>query len=550
MKIAFFLAGLLETGSGAENFFIESTKNLSLFHNVQADVISMNKNFTYKILPFLSLYYRKKMKIRCKKSRSQITTCLGKAHYYSCKSVNDLKYKLRQYDIIYSKNEIIEACLLKFIGYHNLPPVFFGIHTPHFYTKARSWQAKLHNLLYNSCLYRWLISGCVGLHVSNKSDINILKNQFPNKKIELIYYPFSIEIFKKQKAKFHYVFDKSKTNIIFLGRLTEQKGINDLVRIITKINDQKDYQKKIIFNIVGDGEEADKILLLNKQHPNINFLGWVEAKFIPNILKSNNLLISCSLWETFPYNIIEAQAMNLPVIAYNIPGIKDIVVNRKTGILVNNPDQFIKALTNFINGKYKFHQIDTLIKKRVDPKIIYPKLLKFLTSEKMSKKLNFGCGRGIKKDYINVDITPFEGVDYVFNFNQFPYPFPNDEFDFIYADNILEHLEDIPKVMRELHRIAKNNALVQIVVPYYHCYGAFNDVTHKHYFSPLSFEPFYKKNTRANYFIKEKFELKELKLIPTRLGKIFLFDFIRRPLSFILGQIYQSINITLIVKKQ
>ncbi|KKS42407.1 MAG: hypothetical protein UV02_C0015G0011 [Candidatus Kuenenbacteria bacterium GW2011_GWA2_42_15] len=164
------------------------------------------------------------------------------------------------------------------------------------------------------------------------------------------------------------------------------------------------------------------------------------------------------------------------------------------------------------------------------------------------KKLNFGCGQDIKPDYINIDISQFKGVDKTFDFNIFPYSFNNNEFGEIYSSNVLEHLDDIPRVMKELHRITQADGIIRMIVPYYNCYGAFNDLTHKHYFSHLSFEPFYKK-TSANYSIQEKFELVSLKLIPTRLGKIFLFDFIRLPLSFIFGQIIQAIDLTLIVKK-
>lgn len=165
------------------------------------------------------------------------------------------------------------------------------------------------------------------------------------------------------------------------------------------------------------------------------------------------------------------------------------------------------------------------------------------------KKLNFGCGKDIKNGYINADIVQFDGTDKVFDFNVFPYPFSDNEFDEIIADNVLEHLDDIPAVMKELHRITKSDGTMRIIVPYYNCYGAYNDITHKHYFSHLSFEPFYRKNTRGNYFIKEYFKLKKLKLIPTRLGKFLLFDFLRLPLSFVFGQVIQSIDITLTAKK-
>lgn len=164
-------------------------------------------------------------------------------------------------------------------------------------------------------------------------------------------------------------------------------------------------------------------------------------------------------------------------------------------------------------------------------------------------KLNFGCGQDIKKGYVNVDITPFKGVDKAFDFNMHPYPFRVNQFDEIFADNIIEHLHNIPDVMSDLHRITKPGGKIRIIVPYYNSYGAYNDVTHTHYFSHLSFEPFYKPNSRGNYFIKEKFQLAKLNLVPTRFGKLLLFNFIRQPLSYIFGQIIQTIDITLIVKK-
>lgn len=164
------------------------------------------------------------------------------------------------------------------------------------------------------------------------------------------------------------------------------------------------------------------------------------------------------------------------------------------------------------------------------------------------KRLNFGCGKDIKKGYINVDITNFKGVDKMFDFNVFPYPFNDNEFDIIYSDNVLEHLDSIPSVMKELHRITKPKGIIRIIVPYYNCYGNANDITHKHSFSHLAFEPFYKE-CRSNYFIKERFLLKKFQLIPTRLGQLFLFDFLRKPLSFILGQIIKAIDITLIIEK-
>jgi SAM-dependent methyltransferase len=165
------------------------------------------------------------------------------------------------------------------------------------------------------------------------------------------------------------------------------------------------------------------------------------------------------------------------------------------------------------------------------------------------KKLNFGCGKDVKEGYLNADICKLPGVDLKFNFDEFPYPFPDNEFGYIFSDNVIEHLDDIPRVFKELHRISSDGAEIRIIVPHYNGYGAYNDVTHRHYFSHKAFEPFYNHVEKANYLIDERYDLKELKLVPTRFGALLLHDSIRIPVSYFIGQVFKVIDMTLIVRK-
>ena len=59
------------------------------------------------------------------------------------------------------------------------------------------------------------------------------------------------------------------------------------------------------------------------------------------------------------------------------------------------------------------------------------------------KKLNLGSGEDIKKDYVNLDAVKLKGVDIVYNLNKYPWPLKDNEFDFIYCNNVLEHLDSI-----------------------------------------------------------------------------------------------------------
>ncbi len=65
-------------------------------------------------------------------------------------------------------------------------------------------------------------------------------------------------------------------------------------------------------------------------------------------------------------------------------------------------------------------------------------------------KLNMGCGKDILRGYINVDLRPLPGIDVAHDLNRFPYPFKDNTFDEIYCNNILEHLDDIVRIMEEM----------------------------------------------------------------------------------------------------
>lgn len=62
-------------------------------------------------------------------------------------------------------------------------------------------------------------------------------------------------------------------------------------------------------------------------------------------------------------------------------------------------------------------------------------------------RLHLGCGTTYKRGYLNVDIVPGLG-DMVIDLNQIPYPFEENSVDEILAENILEHLVDIPRVVK------------------------------------------------------------------------------------------------------
>ena len=104
--------------------------------------------------------------------------------------------------------------------------------------------------------------------------------------------------------------------------------------------------------------------------------------------------------------------------------------------------------------------------------------------------LNLGSGRRYVHGAVNVDITPDTAPDVVHDLDDRPWPFPDDSFDEIHGIDVLEHLADVVGAMQELHRVARADATVKIVVPHFSSPNAYTDPTHERQFGAFSFDYF------------------------------------------------------------
>jgi ubiquinone/menaquinone biosynthesis C-methylase UbiE len=97
------------------------------------------------------------------------------------------------------------------------------------------------------------------------------------------------------------------------------------------------------------------------------------------------------------------------------------------------------------------------------------------------KKLNLGCGNDYRKGWINLDFNKDVKADFYCDING-KLPFNDNEFDYIYIDNVLEHIKEILNLFDELYRISKDGAIFEIYVPHYSGIYALKHLTHYHYF--------------------------------------------------------------------
>jgi SAM-dependent methyltransferase len=104
--------------------------------------------------------------------------------------------------------------------------------------------------------------------------------------------------------------------------------------------------------------------------------------------------------------------------------------------------------------------------------------------------INLGCGELNFPNCFNVDLRQTSIVNQIVDLSKHPWPFENEQYDNVYAYDIIEHLEDVISCMEEIHRIIKPNGKVYIRTSYWKMESAFVDPTHRHFFTLRSFDYF------------------------------------------------------------
>jgi SAM-dependent methyltransferase len=106
------------------------------------------------------------------------------------------------------------------------------------------------------------------------------------------------------------------------------------------------------------------------------------------------------------------------------------------------------------------------------------------------RALDVGCGSRKLPGAVGIDILRMPEVDIVHNLSIFPWPLGENEFDVILMSHVLEHMDDLLRVLSEVHRISRSGAHIIIRVPYFRSTDAYTDPTHRHFFTSHSLDYF------------------------------------------------------------
>lgn len=161
---------------------------------------------------------------------------------------------------------------------------------------------------------------------STKQDITLWG--IPPKNVAVVHNGINI-LKRKSLSK-----EKKKT-AIFLGAISKDKGTEDAIYIFKEIDN---YEKGWQFWVVGKSDLiylkiiknlAKNLGIFNK----INFFGYVSERKKFVLLSKAHILVNPSIREGWGLTVIEAAGVGTPTVGYNVSGLRDSIIDRKTGIL-------------------------------------------------------------------------------------------------------------------------------------------------------------------------------------------------------------------------
>lgn len=164
---------------------------------------------------------------------------------------------------------------------------------------------------------------------STKKDMEELN--VSNEEINVIYPGVDLQKMKPAKKS-------KKPMVLYLGRLKEYKSVDHFVKAARYVlNEVPNAQ----FIVAGDGEEKTRLKELTRKlgiQERVKFLGKVSDKEKVKLYQEAWVFVNPSYMEGWGITTIEANACGTPVIAADVPGLRDSVNNPHTGFLVKYGD--------------------------------------------------------------------------------------------------------------------------------------------------------------------------------------------------------------------
>jgi len=154
-------------------------------------------------------------------------------------------------------------------------------------------------------------------------------------------------------------------------------------------------------------------------------------------------------------------------------------------------------------------------------------------------KLNLGCGDDYRQGWHNVDVREAVGPDERVDLNQTPWPWPDNSFELVLMDNVIEHLDDRLAALQELHRITHSWGEIVLRFPHWNSAGHYTCPSHTNTLTNRTFE---------NYEVADLFTVREVSARRVRFGRL-LPESAALWLGDHIGHLVSEVEVTLDVQK-
>ena len=150
-------------------------------------------------------------------------------------------------------------------------------------------------------------------------------------KCECIYIPNMLDNIPKRLAPL------DENRIISVGRLSQEKGYMDLLKIFNQLSKK---HKNWHLDIIGDGPERDKLeeyIKTKELQEKVTLHGFRDKDYIDKMLHQASLYVMTSYTESFGIVLLEAMSHGIPCVAFSsAEGAKEIISSGKNGYLIKN----------------------------------------------------------------------------------------------------------------------------------------------------------------------------------------------------------------------
>jgi len=146
-----------------------------------------------------------------------------------------------------------------------------------------------------------------------------------------------------------------KLDLLSVGRLTPEKGLDYLIKALPLIIKKNDLPLKL--TIVGGGrfkDNMEELILSYGLSGYINLKGYVPfGPELLNIYTSSDIFILPSHTEGIPKTLYEAMARGVPIVATSVGGVPDVIKDEENGLLIPpaNTEAIAEAVLRLVNDE-------------------------------------------------------------------------------------------------------------------------------------------------------------------------------------------------------